>query len=211
MVFCLTCSEGSCSQVWGRLSQYPQMKSTFIFDGGAHPPRVLVSAPSPDLETQALQIFTEDSEGNEGFLRPERRSFPSIETSFALFVSFCSILFGSQQSTIDYQLLPSTPVDCFQIADAAVGKNEQVPVPVNIRGLNKLGPAGKFIRTCGFVVECHRVVIDADVLRLRVTWISHAVLDRGANPRLLRWTKWRERGNPAPGIILETAVASVSH
>ena len=189
------------------------MKSTFIFDllVGAHPPRVLVSAPSPDLETQALQIFTEDSEGNEGFLRPERRSFPSIETSFALFVSFCSILFGSQQSTIDYQLLPSTPADCFQIADAAVTENDQIPVAVDVCRLDEPGMARVFVGTHRFVVERHRMVVDADVLRLPVSWISHAVLNRRADPCLLRWTKWRERGDPAYGIILETVVATVSH
>ena len=101
--------------------------------------------------------------------------------------------------------------DCFQIADAAVGKNDQVPVPVDVCRFDKPWVARAFMWAHGFVVECHRVVIDADVLRLRVIWISHAVLNRGADPRLLRWTKWRERTNPAPGIILETVAASLSH
>ena len=83
------------------------MKSTFIFDvfGGAHPPRVLVSAPSPDLETQALQIFTEDSEGNEEFC-----TVPVSSSSFALRFLLFNLI---RLSTINYQLLPSTPADCF--------------------------------------------------------------------------------------------------
>jgi hypothetical protein len=105
----------------------------------------------------------------------------------------------------------STPADCFQIADAAIGENDQIPVAVNVCRLDEPGPAGKFIRTCGFVVECHRIVVDADVLRLPVIWVSHAVLNRGADPRLLRWTKRCERGNPPSGIILETVAASLSH
>ena len=105
----------------------------------------------------------------------------------------------------------STPADCFQIADAAVRKNDQIPVPVNVCRLDEPGVTTAFMRAHGFVAECHRVVIEADVIRLPVSWISHAVLNRGADPGLLRWTKWRERTNPASGIILETVAASLSH
>src|SRR6266446_7137111 len=191
------------------------MKSTFIFDlfGRSAPASGAGFGALPETNFLLNHEWTRMNT-NSGKRRatdlPREIGSACHRLSIKIIYLTGSILFGSQQSTIDYQLLPSTPADCFQIADAAVTENDQIPVAVNVCRLDEPGPAGKFIGAHGFVIECHRVVIDADILRLPVTWISHAVLNRRANPRPLRWTKWRERTNPAPGIILEAVVAAVS-
>src|SRR6266403_2295905 len=121
------------------------MKSTFIFDGGAHPPRGAGFGALPGSRNTGTSDFHRRQRRKRRF-SPARTKIVSLNRNLLRSLRF--LLFNLiRLSTINYQLLPSTPVDCFQIADAAVGKNEQVPVAVDVCRLDEPGPAGKFIRT----------------------------------------------------------------
>jgi hypothetical protein len=89
-----------------------------------------------------------------------------------------------------------------QVADAAVGEDDQVAVPVDASVFDEPRLARPFVGGAGLVVEGCGEVIDPRCVRTRVIRITEAGLICWANPGLAASAERLEGGDPSIGIIL---------
>jgi len=90
--------------------------------------------------------------------------------------------------------------NCFQIGNTAVGKNNQLPVSMDIATFDEPGLTRPLERRHRFVIERHREVIDALVAGGIVVRITEKVLDSRANPAFFVQMVRRERRDPFSSV-----------